>query len=75
MTFQAAELAHRLARYVEAVCRHYVSNGCHQVRYRLVGDVANMPGRTLPDGGQRAPMVPPANALTPPRPSTATCLI
>jgi len=53
MTFQAAELAHRLARDAEAVCRHYVSNGCRQRRYRLVGDVANMPGRTLPDGGQQ----------------------
>jgi hypothetical protein len=75
MTLQAAELAHRLARDAEAVCRHYVSNGCRQRRYRLVGDVADMPGRTLPDRGQRAAMVPPANALTPPRPSTATCLI
>ena len=54
MTFQAAELAHRLARDAEAVCRHYVSSGCRQGRYRLVGDVANMPGRTLPDGGQTA---------------------
>jgi hypothetical protein len=52
MTFQAAELAHRLARDAEAVCRHYVSNGCRQGRYRLVGDVANMPGRSLPDGAR-----------------------
>jgi hypothetical protein len=44
MTFQAAELAHRLARDAEAMCRHYVSNGCRQGRYRLVGDVANMGG-------------------------------
>jgi hypothetical protein len=51
MTFQAAELAHRLARDAEAVCRHYVSNGCRQRRYPLVGDVADMPGRTLPDRG------------------------
>jgi hypothetical protein len=27
MARQAAELAHRLARDAEAVCRHYLSNG------------------------------------------------
>jgi hypothetical protein len=43
MTFQAGELAHRLARDAEAVCRHYISNGCRQRSYWLVGDVANMP--------------------------------
>jgi hypothetical protein len=51
MTFQAAELAHRLARDAEAVCRHNVSNDRRQWRHRLVGDIANQPGRTVPDGG------------------------
>jgi hypothetical protein len=43
----AAELAHRLARDAEAVCRHYLSNGRREGRYWLVGDVANTPGRSL----------------------------
>ena len=47
MSSHAAELAHRLARDAEAVCRHYLSNGRRQGRYWLVGDVANTPGRSL----------------------------
>jgi Toprim domain len=47
MSSQAAELARRLARDAEAVCRHYLSNGRRQGRYWLVGDVANTPGRSL----------------------------
>src|SRR5437763_8577049 len=47
MSSQAAELAHRLARDAEAVCRHYLSNGRRQGRYWVVGDVANTPGRSL----------------------------
>lgn len=43
----AAELAHRLARDAEAVCRHYLSNGRREGRYWLVGDVENTPGRSL----------------------------
>jgi len=43
----AAELAHRLARDAEAVCRHYLSNGRRDGAYWLVGDVANTPGRSL----------------------------
>lgn len=43
----AAELAHRLAREAEAVCRHYLSNGRREGRYWLVGDVDNNPGRSL----------------------------
>ena len=39
MSSQAAELAHRLARDAEAVCRHYLSNGRREGRYWLVGDV------------------------------------
>ena len=46
-TIPAAELAGRLARDAEAVCRHYLSNGCRQGRYWLVGDVLNSPGRSL----------------------------
>jgi len=44
---QAAELADRLARHAEQVCRHYLSNGRRQGSYWLVGDVANTPGRSL----------------------------
>jgi Toprim domain len=44
---QAAELARRLAREAEAVCRRYLSNGRRQGRYWVVGDVANTPGRSL----------------------------
>jgi hypothetical protein len=47
MSSQAAELARRLARDAEAVCRRYLSNGRRQGRYWLVGDVANTPGRSL----------------------------
>jgi len=47
MSSQAAELAHRLARNAEAVCRYYLSNGRREGRYWIVGDVANTPGRSL----------------------------
>lgn len=47
MSSRAAELARRLARDAEAVCRHYLSNGRRAGRYWLVGDVANTPGRSL----------------------------
>jgi hypothetical protein len=47
MSSHAAELAHRLARDAEAVCRRYLSNGRREGRYWLVGDVANTPGRSL----------------------------
>ena len=47
MTSPAAELARRLAREAEAVCRHYLSNGRRCGRYWIVGDVANTPGRSL----------------------------
>ncbi len=43
----ASELARHLAANVEAVCRHYLSNGYRQGRYWLVGDVGNTPGRSL----------------------------
>ena len=60
MSSQAADLARRLARDAEAVCRHYLSNGRREGRYWLVGDVRNTPGRSLfvrltgPDSGKGA---------------------
>jgi hypothetical protein len=60
MPSHAADLARRLARNAEAVCRHYLSNGHREGRYWLVGDVANAPGRSLfvrlsgPDCGKGA---------------------
>ena len=47
MRRDASELAHRLAREAEAVCRHYLSNGKREGRYWLVGDVHNSPGRSM----------------------------
>ena len=47
MVRDASELARRLAREAEAVCRHYLSNGKREGRYWLVGDVQNTPGRSL----------------------------
>jgi len=43
----AAELAIRLGRQAEAVCRHYLSSGHRAGRYWLVGDVQNTPGRSM----------------------------
>jgi hypothetical protein len=42
-----AELAHRLAREAEAVCRHYLSNGRRVGNYWQVGDVRNTAGRSM----------------------------
>jgi hypothetical protein len=56
----AAELARRLARDAEAVCRHYLSDGRRSGRYWIAGDVQNTPGRSLyvrlsgPDHGRGA---------------------
>ena len=47
MSSPAADLAQRLARDAEAVCRHYLPNGRRAGRYWLVGDVAGTPGRSL----------------------------
>jgi Toprim domain len=47
MSSGAAELARRLARDAEAVCRHYLSNGRRRGRYWTVGDVRNTPGRSM----------------------------
>lgn len=60
MPRDASELARRLARDAEAVCRHYLSNGRRQGRYWTVGDVRNTPGRSMfvrlsgPDSGPGA---------------------
>jgi hypothetical protein len=60
MRLSAAELAHRLAREAEAVCRQYLSNGRRVGRYWIVGDVHNTRGRSMyvrlygPEGGQGA---------------------
>jgi len=47
MPRDASELARRLARDAEAVCRHYLSKGRCQGRYWTVGDVRNTPGRSM----------------------------
>src|SRR6201986_4800232 len=47
MSRDASDLARRLAREAEAVCRHYLSNGRREGRYWLVGDVQNSPGRSM----------------------------
>jgi hypothetical protein len=43
----ASDLARRLARDAEAVCRHYLSKGHRSGRYWIIGDVQNTPGRSL----------------------------
>ena len=43
----AHDLARRLGRQAEAVCRHYLSAGRRQGHYWQVGDVRNTPGRSM----------------------------
>ncbi|SDA96583.1 DUF7146 domain-containing protein [Mesorhizobium qingshengii] len=43
----ASDLAWRLARDAEAVCRAYLSSGRRQGNYWVVGDVHNAPGRSM----------------------------
>ena len=43
----AGELARRLSRHAEAVCRHYLKAGRKEGRYWLVGDTSGEPGRSL----------------------------
>lgn len=56
----ASELASRLGRQAEAVCRHYLPAGRRTGRYWIVGDVHNSPGRSMfvrlvgPDSGKGA---------------------
>ncbi|MBE1206225.1 DUF7146 domain-containing protein [Aminobacter carboxidus] len=48
MAYQdASDLAYRLGRQAEAVCRHYLANGRREGGYWLVGDVRNTPGRSM----------------------------
>lgn len=47
MTDAAHDLARRLGRQAEAVCRHYLSAGRRQGHYWQVGDVRNTPGRSM----------------------------
>lgn len=46
MARDASELAYRLGRQAEAVCREYLSSGRREGRYWMVGDVRNTPGRS-----------------------------
>ncbi len=56
----ASELAQRLGRQAEAVCKRYLSNGHRAGRYWVVGDAQNNPGRSMfvrltgPDAGKGA---------------------
>lgn len=43
----ASDLAQRLGRQAETVCRHYLANGRRQGNYWQVGDVRNAPGRSM----------------------------
>ena len=43
----ASDLAQRLGRQAEAVCRHYLDAGRRQGNYWQVGDVRNTPGRSM----------------------------
>ena len=43
----ASDLANRLGREAEAVCRHYLDAGRRQGNYWQVGDVRNTPGRSM----------------------------
>jgi len=43
----ASDLAQRLGRQAEAVCRHYLGAGRRQGNYWQVGDVRNTPGRSM----------------------------
>ena len=47
MTDAAHDLARRLGRQAEAVCRHYLSAGRRQGHYWQVGDAWNTPGRSM----------------------------
>lgn len=44
---RASDLAQRLGRNAEAVCRHYLDAGRRQGNYWQVGDVRNTPGRSM----------------------------
>ena len=60
MNSPVGDLARRLAREAEAVCRHYLPHGRRRGRYWVTGDVDDTPGRSLyvrlsgPDSGPGA---------------------
>ena len=60
MISPAGDLARRLAREAEAVCRHYLPHGRRSGRYWVTGDIDDTPGRSLyvrlcgPDSGPGA---------------------
>lgn len=47
MSNTAHDLAQRLGRQAEAVCRHYLSSGRREGGYWLVGDARNVAGRSM----------------------------
>ena len=47
MKSSARSLSCGLAENVEAVCKHYLSNGRRCGNYWIVGDVRNSPGRSM----------------------------
>ena len=47
MSITAHDLAQRLGRQAEAVCRHYLSAGRREGGYWLVGDARNVAGRSM----------------------------
>ena len=47
MISAASDLARRLARDAEAVCRYYLSKGHRSGHYWIIGDAQNTPGRSL----------------------------
>ena len=47
MSNGAHDLARRLTRNAEAVCRYYLSNGRRSGRYWVVGNIMNTPGRSM----------------------------
>ena len=75
MPDNASDLARRLGRQAEAVCRHYLSNGRREGRYWLVGDARNTPGRSMfvRLKGAEPARAPRANGPMPPRANMAIC--
>ena len=73
MISQAGDLARRLARDAEAVCRHYLSNGRRCGHYWVAGDVMNTPAAaSMSVCKPRHPApAPPANGPMPPPASMA----
>src|SRR3546814_127372 len=47
MASAASDLSRELARNAEAVCRHYLREGCREGNYWTVGDIHGSPGRSL----------------------------